>query len=58
MNVPSILMAVLITVSTPLDPTHAAVELDTNWLPTDTPVKVYYKVCNYDKIDCEFIFRH
>ena len=45
MNVPSILMAVLTTVSTPLDPIHAVVELDTDWLPMDAPVKVY--ICNY-----------
>ena len=42
MNVLSTLMAVLTTVSTPLDPTHVLVELDTDWLPTDTPVKVVY----------------
>ena len=40
MNVPATLMAVLTTASTPLDPTDAVVELDTDWLPTDAPVKV------------------
>ena len=33
-------MAVLTTVPTPLDPTHVVVDLDTDWPPTDTPVKV------------------
>ena len=41
MNVPATLMAVLTTASIPLDPTYAVVELDTDWLPTDAPVKVY-----------------
>ena len=44
MSVPSTLMAVLTTVSTPLDPTHVVVDLDTHWLPTDTLVKVLYYV--------------
>jgi hypothetical protein len=40
----STLMAVLIVAPTPLGPTHAAVELDTVWLPIGTCVKVkYYK---------------
>ena len=44
MSVPKTLIAVLsTTVSTPLDPTHAVVELDTHWPPTETPVKVLYK---------------
>ena len=40
MNVLSTLMAVLTTVSTPLDLTDVVVELDIDWPPTDTPVKV------------------
>ena len=44
MNVRSTLMAVLTTVSTPMDLIHVVIELDTDWLPMDTPVKVllYY----------------
>ena len=41
MNVPSILMAVLTTVPTPMDPTYVVVDLDTHWLPMDTLVKVF-----------------
>jgi hypothetical protein len=40
MSVASTLMAVLIVAPTPLGPTHAAVELDTVWLPIGTHVKV------------------
>ena len=42
MSVPLTLMAVLTTVPTPMDLTHAVVELDTDWLPTDAPAKVLY----------------
>ena len=40
MNVLSTLMAVLTIVSTTLDLTDAVVELDTDWLAMDAPVKV------------------
>ena len=41
MNVTSTLMAVLIPAPTPMDPTTAAAEQDTDCLPMDTPVKVW-----------------
>ena len=60
MNVILTLMAVLTTVSTPLDLIDVVVELDTHWLLTDTPVEVYYGYYVSDSIsaigrnvDCE-----
>ena len=47
MSVPATLTAVLKAVPTPLDLTHVVVELDTDWPPTDTPVKVAIYTCRY-----------
>ena len=47
MNVLSTLVAVLTTASTPLDPTDVVVDLDTDWLPMDTPVKVAIYTCRH-----------
>ena len=41
MSVLSILMAVLTTAPTSLDHIYAVADLDTDWQPMDTPVKVY-----------------
>ena len=41
MSVPYTLMTVLTFVLTPLDPTHAAVELDTDYQAMDALAKVY-----------------
>ena len=42
MNVSATLMAVITTASILLGPTHAAVDRDTVWKPTDAHVKVWY----------------